>query len=690
VRRLFAAVAACAFLAGGGPVPAAGLKPLTFEALRALITVREPQIAPDGTKVAYVRVTGDFKADRNNSELVLVDVGTGARRTLTHDRIGVHAPRWSPSGDRLAYLASPVRGKPAQLYVLPLNGGDSEKITDVKSGIDAYAWRPDGAVFAYIAEDAPPKAKTPEDYVPAFPVTDEHFLTRDPSRPAHAWTIGADGKGAKQITKGDATPSKARTELRWLPDGSAIVMTMQPDPVFAHFIRSRTTIVDVATGASRPVRPDSKPGAAEAANDGGFALASDGTRIALSVPRHGTAYLQHDLELWDLAGNRLLRARSLDRNPHWYDFGPDRSLFVGTSDGVRSVLWRLTPPADDTRAPAEMAATRVDLGDVDFAPDATIARNGTIAFVGQRRDDPNEIYVRPLNLGPANAAASSAAPVPRRLTNENAFLADYAVARRDRVDWTSDDGTKINGVLTYPTNYEPGKKYPLILDIHGGPVSTSTWDFGTIEGELCQVLAAHGFLVLQPNYRGSDNEGDAFLSAIVPHVTSGPGRDNLAGVEALKKMGIVDESRIGVSGWSGGGLQTAWLVGHASYWRAAVAGAGVYDWRQQAVLADINEQFAIDFLGGVSPWTKEGRAAFAAESPITYADAIRTPLLILSDTGDQRVPIAQSYALYHALRDRNRPVTFVAFPRAGHFPADPVGRETALRQWAGWFDRWMR
>jgi dipeptidyl aminopeptidase/acylaminoacyl peptidase len=196
--------------------------------------------------------------------------------------------------------------------------------------------------------------------------------------------------------------------------------------------------------------------------------------------------------------------------------------------------------------------------------------------------------------------------------------------------------------------------------------------------------------VLQPNYRGSDNSGDAFLSAIVPHVTSAPGRDNLAAVEALKKTGMIDPARIGVSGWSGGGLQTGWLVGHASFWRAAVAGAGVYDWYEQAVLADINEEFARDFLGGATPWTKAGRAAFDAESPLTYADAIRTPLLILSDTGDQRVPISQSYAFYHALHDRGRTVKFVAFPRAGHFPTDPVGRETALRTWSDWFDRWLK
>jgi dipeptidyl aminopeptidase/acylaminoacyl peptidase len=665
VRRLFsAAVAAAVSLAGAGGARAADPKPLTFEALRALVTVREPQISPDGTRVAYVRVTGDFKADRNDSELVLTDVASGTRRVLTRDRLGVHAPRWSPSGDRIAFLASPARAKPAQLYVLSLGGGDAQKITDVKSGVEGFDWRPDGSGFAYAAQDDPPKTKAPEDYVPAFTVTDEHFLTREPSRPAHVWTIAADGKGAKQITKGDLAPPGGGTDLRWTPDGAALVMTLQPDAVFAHLTKARTMVVDVASGAARPVLANGV--------DGGFALSHDGKRVALDVPRHGSLYLQTDVDVRDLAtGADVQSAAAIDRRTHWFDFAPDdKTLLVGTADGVRNVLWRY---------PLGGTPRKVDLGDVDFGPDATVARDGSIAFVGQRRDDPNEIYV----LAP-NAAA------PRKLTSENAFLADYAIAKRDRVDWTSDDGTAVNGVLTYPPAYQAGKKYPLVLVIHGGPVSTSTWDFGTVEGALCQILAAHGYLALQPNYRGSDNQGDAFLSAIVPHVTSAPGRDNLAGVEALKKMGIVDESRIGVSGWSGGGLQTSWLVGHASYWRAAVAGAGVYDWWQQAVLADINEQFAIDFLGGASPWTKEGRAAFAAESPITFADNVRTPLLILSDTGDQRVPIAQSYALYHALRDRGRTVKFVAFPRGGHFPADPVGRETALRQWSGWFDQWMK
>jgi dipeptidyl aminopeptidase/acylaminoacyl peptidase len=211
-----------------------------------------------------------------------------------------------------------------------------------------------------------------------------------------------------------------------------------------------------------------------------------------------------------------------------------------------------------------------------------------------------------------------------------------------------------------------------------------------LEGmQLAQVLAAQDFFVFRPNYRGSDNMGDAFLQAIVGDMASGPGRDNLAAVAALRATGMIDESRIGVSGWSGGGLQTAWLIGHANFWRAAMMGAAVTDQYQQAVLSDINEPFNQAFFN-VLPYTPAARAAYAAESPITFVDNVKTPTLILSDTRDQRVPVSQSYTFYHALRDRGVNVTFTVFPRAGHSPSDPVGREMVLRTWSGWFERWLK
>ena len=660
MRRILAAALALPLVLAAVPAMAEAPQPLTFEVLRRVVGVREPQISPDGTRIAYVRRVPNFTDNRTDTELVLVDVATGAHRPLTQDRAGVHLPEWSPDGTRLAFLASPVRGKPAQLFVMPMNGGEPRVLTKAKGGVAQFAWRPDGNAFAYAAQDDPPKSTAPDGYVDAFRVTNEHFLTREPSKPEHIWTISADGSGAKQLTRSNATPNG---NLAWTPDGARIVITLQPDAVFASLTRTHVSVVDAATGTVTPFGGD-------AISSGGLP-AHTTARVAVEVPVHGTPYLGSAISIRDAAdGHEVASPAGFDHAARWYAWTPnDDALMISAADGVRLNLWRW---------PIGRPAERVDLGDLDFDPSwASIAKNGTMAFIGDTRTNPGELYV----LAPGGA--------PRKLSDENGFLKGYTTARRERFDWVSSDGVAVNGVLTYPTDYVAGKRYPLVLTIHGGPVATSNWDMGGNDATIAEILANHGFLVLQPNYRGSDNGGDAFLSAIVPGVTSGPGRDNLAAVEALKKSGMVDPDRIGVGGWSGGGLQTSWLIGHATYWKAAVAGAGVYDWVDQSLLADINEPFGAAFLGGASPWTADGRRAYRAESPLTYADAIRTPLLILSDTGDQRVPITQSYALYNLLKARGRTVSFIAYPRPGHFPGDPVGAESVRRQWTGWLERWI-
>ena len=641
---------------------AAAARTLTFEDLRRIVSVREPQISPDGKHVVYVRSQINWKENRSDTELVLVDLPSGSAHVLTRGKLGVAAPRWSPDGARLAYLAAEEPKKPPQIYVLRMDGGDSQKITDAKTGVASFAWSPDDKTLAFVSED-PPNEEAAKRHLDAVTITDNDYLTREAPQPAHLWMVDVDGAHSTRLDSGSWSVAEDADPV-WSPDGRRIYYQRQPDRVFAHFIQQTTYAYDLAakTDTTLNFGIDADP-----------RISSDGKLLAVAAPRHGTIYLQDDLSIRSIAdGKELFSSRALDRNVHFDAWLPDNAgLLVGVSDAVRSTLWSLN---------AQGVAKRIDLGELDVAPDFSIAKDGGVAFVGLQVNHPADIYY----LAPGTQT-------PKRLSDENPWITAFDLPRTEELRWKIDNGMTADGVLYYPNGYVAGRKYPLVLDIHGGPVSTSTRDFSGLEGGgFAQVLAAHGYFVLRPNYRGSDNSGDAFLQAIVGDMASGPGKDNLAGVDAVRKLGVVDERRIGVSGWSGGGLQTSWLIGQAQFWRAAVSGAAVNDQYEQSMLSDINEPFNQAFFPGISPFTKAGRAKYLAESPIAYVDRVKTPTLILSDTRDQRVPVPQAYEFYHALHARGVPVEFVAFPRYGHFPTDPVGRERVLRRWVGWFDRWMK
>jgi dipeptidyl aminopeptidase/acylaminoacyl peptidase len=217
-----------------------------------------------------------------------------------------------------------------------------------------------------------------------------------------------------------------------------------------------------------------------------------------------------------------------------------------------------------------------------------------------------------------------------------------------------------------------------VLYIHGGPNSSSKDTFST----FAQIIAAQGWLVFEPNYRGSDNMGNAFFTAIIDDAGDGPGRDVFSGLEVLKKRGLVDENNMAVTGWSYGGYMTTWLLGHASYWKAAIAGAPVTNWLDQYNYADGNVNVANSFGG--PPTSGDLMKHYIAQSPITYATKMKTPTLILQDTGDYRVPITEGYQLYHALKDQGVVTQFYAYPVSGHSPADPVRMRDVYRRWIEW------
>jgi dipeptidyl aminopeptidase/acylaminoacyl peptidase len=292
--------------------------------------------------------------------------------------------------------------------------------------------------------------------------------------------------------------------------------------------------------------------------------------------------------------------------------------------------------------------------------------------VGWQPGRPPELY----HLANINA-------VPRRVTDVNAELAGLASGKRESVTWQGPDGFTQNGVVTFPPDYQAGKKYPLVLEIHGGPMGTSTVGWNTSH----QVMAAQGWIVFSPNYRGSNNMGDKFQSAVINDAGDGPGRDVMSGVEELKKRGMVDETRMAVSGWSYGGYMTAWLTSHYQVWKAAVAGAAVTDWFDWYNMADMNTWAGFG-LGG-SPWTNDNAMNYWKQSPMAYAHQIKTPTLILSTTGDPRVTVTQSYKLYHALKDNGTTVQFIAYPVGGHFPPDPVHQRDVYKRWIEWIAKYF-
>ena len=658
----------------GAATAAAQARRVELSDFQRFVSVSDPQIAPDGRSIVCVVSRVNWKDNRRDSHLLLVDVASGAQHSLTHDRRGVGSPRWSPTGDRLAFLATAGAGDKAarQVFILDMRGGDALQLTTAAQGVEQFAWKPDGTALGYVTADEPPKEDSTARYQDGFEVGDDGFLTSAAPLPFHLWLIPAAAKGdtARRLTSGGW--SLAQTDpgdasfppISWSPDGKSIVFTRQASPHFGDVDSTAVAVLDVATGA---VRKLTGHGTFESFS----AFSPDGSRIAYAYSRNGDPNDETEIFVTAASGGEGADlTRRLDRSLLQAIWMPDgKSLLLGGHDGTQTALWV---------QPLEGAAKRLELGDLNpssfFSPvDVTVGKNGAIAFTAASPSRPVELY-----------HLASPTATPRRLTDLNAEIAARDLGRVERMEWQGPDGFREDGVLTYPPGFTKGRQYPLVLLIHGGPQAASVRSLAFFS----QLVAAHDYLAFQPNYRGSDNLGSAYERAIFNDAGDGPGRDIMAGIGALERLGIVDTSRIAVSGVSYGGYMTTWLIGHYQIWRAAVAVDAVTDKLDQYNLADYNVEERHSFGG--SPYTGDRLKAYRDQSPISFVAAMKTPTLILSTTGDARVPVTQSYELYHALRDRGVPVKFVAWPVPGHFPGDPVRQSDAFRRWLEWLDQYLK
>ncbi len=635
---------------------------------RTVVRVGDPAIAPDGRTAVIVVSRTNMAENRSDAELVLVEIATKTQRVLSSRR-GVTMPIWSPDGSALAFLAS-VEGR-AQVFVLPMSGGEARQVTFSPTGVQTYSWRPDGRGFAYAALDEPAKKEGEDRFNRAFEIQHNSFLQLEAPVPSHLWVVPLDTGTARRVTSGSWSlpityAPGAPPPPSWSPDGRTIAIERRPNAYSGDFDQNTIHVVDVESGRMRPLTSRTH-------HEAQPQFSPDGTRILYWFPKGGETRNNNEVVVAPASGGEGRSATSmLDRHiltASWTRDG--QSLLLGASDGTKTGVWV---------QPIDGAARKLDFGPLVVASgfgslSVSTSRDGRMAFIASTADRPSELYWR---------ASETAAP--ERLTDFNAHIAAMDLGKAEAIEWDGADGFRMDGVVTYPPGFEQGRKYPLVLYIHGGPRASSKVSFSA----RSQLLAAQGWLVFEPNYRGSDNLGNRFMSAIWNDAGAGPGRDVMSGVDYLKRRGIVDETRMAVSGWSYGGYMTTWLLGnYPDQWKAGVAGAAVTSNMDQYDLGDANVRRGYA-LGG-SPYTDPKRMQAAIEqSPIAYATKVKAPTLLMSNTGDYRVPITQSYRYYHALRDNGVTVEFIGYPLPGHSPSDPVHQKDVDRRWVEWIARYLK
>ena len=654
-RHLLVALIALFAFTVSLPAKQAAVRRFGFDDFSKVKRVSDPQFSPDGASIAFVVSEPNLDENRHRASVFRLAVAGGEPRMVVDGAkyVSVSFPRWSPDGKRLAFLSNgAMPGAPeAQVFVVSNQGGVPKQLTKSPSNVQQIAWSPDGATIAFAAADVPEKKPGYQRWNNSFEVQlNFHLFMTAPVPPTHVWTVPSAGGTASRLTSGEWTlpvtrpPGAPSSIITWTPDGKAVV--------FSRSGGGGLNLLHAVTVADRTLKPLNIGGTHPRYSPKGDQIVSitGGAMVASTA-----------------GGPGKILTQAIDRGIVRALWMPDgQSLIVGGNDTERVSIWR---------QPLDGAAVKIDTGDVspnsNYFIDMSISPSGAIAFTGTTPTRPGELYYMASLTTPA-----------KRLTHMNDEIASLPLGKSEVINYTFEKFAQ-NGILTYPPGFDPSKKYPLVLLIHGGPRAASMMTFGP----GVQLMAAKGWLVFQPNYRGSDNLGREFQAAINNDAGAGPGRDVVAGIEAIKQKGFVDETRMAVSGWSYGGYMTTWMLGnYPTMWKAGVAGAAVTD--------RIDQQNFSDGAGGRggtnSPWLNpEQMASQRDQSPITYAGKIKAPTLILANTGDYRVPITQSYKLFHALRDAGVTTQFIAYPINAHNATDPVRQRDVQERWIGWLEKYL-
>ena len=641
--RPFLAILALA--ATGLGAPAAGAEPTPFQPMDVfeIEFPTDPQISPDGRRVVYQRTSMDLMRDRQRSELWIVNADGSGHRRLAAGR----SPRWSPDGDRLAYLAE------GQIRVRWMDTGDTATITQLTESPGGIRWSPDGSRIAFhrLVPDPPPQLTPPPKPPPGAewadpPILEDRFKNRQDGvgyldfGHRHLFVVSAAGGTPTQVTTGDFQHSGAPA---WTPDGRHLVFSSNRNADWERDHRnSEIYLAPVEGGEIRALTDRNGP-------DRSPAVSPDSERIAfVSFEDRMRTYQVARLEVMALDGSgRQVLTGGLDRsvsNPVWAADGS--GVYFQFDDEGNSKVGFVT-------LEGEVEVLANDLGAQYGRPygggSFSVAKDGSFALNQTRPDQPGEL------------AVGTRGGEVRQVTalNED-LLAGKTLGEVEEIRWESSyDGQPIHGWIVKPPDFDPSRQYPLILEIHGGPIS----NYGDRFSAEMQLFAAAGYVVLYSNPRGSTSYGEEFGDLLYHDYPGQDYDDVLSGVDAVIARGYVDEENLFVTGGSAGGILTAWIVGKTNRFRAAVAQKPVVNWISKTLTADNWYGYFHTRYEGL-PWDNlDGYWKF---SPLSLVGNVETPTLIVTGEADLRTPLSESYQLFHALKLRGVDTGVVRLPGAFH------------------------